>query len=152
MQLITHLTRRYAGQKPKSLDRELHKPYTEIKETLGSFFERHFGTVDLESFHQKATGSLDHHLRRAFSMNPARRRNLPSAAHFLERNRKWLIRQSRRQVKRPSWLDHIIQKSIERSKALHLVIPSGNSERARKIFCALLVLMTTLLEENGRLD
>jgi hypothetical protein len=152
IQLIETLARKYTGKKPKRLDEELHKPYYDIKETLANFFQRKFGTFDLEYYHQNATGFLDQHLRKAFSMNLVLNRKRSSAAQFLERNRKWLLRQCRKQVKNPSWLDHIIQKAIERSKALHLVIPGENSRKARNIFRPLLILMTTLLEENRRLD
>jgi heat-inducible transcriptional repressor len=48
--------------------------------------------------------------------------------------------------------DTLIEKSIERTQTLQMSIPGENTQKARRIFSALLVLMATLIEENGRLD
>lgn len=152
LELVEKLVHRAIKKRPKRLSPELHRPLTVMRETVESFFQKHFGPFDLGTFHKDATGYLDPHLRKAFVTHFPLKNEYLTAEQFLERNRKWLIRQGRKWGENPSWLDHLIEKSAQRSKILHLTVPGNNVQRARKIFSAILVLMATLLEENGRLD
>lgn len=146
LQFINRLSRRYAARKPQHLSKTLHKPQSALRETIGSFFEHYFGPFDLSSFEQEATGFIDSHLKNAFSSHTSSL----WASTFLERNKRRLIREIKSRIKHKPWINPLIQKSIERCKTLHLWVPGGNSQKALKIFSATLILMATLLEENGR--
>lgn len=156
LKFIEKIAHRYARKKPHPSSQDLHKPQSEMKETLEFFFRKYFGAFDLESFRQKATGFLDHHLKEVFSMPSSISRGKRTAAEFLEKNKARLIRQtlhpSKRSSKHLTGINDIIEKSIERSQILHLTLPTQNTKKMIKIFSALLGLMSTLLKENGRLN
>ncbi len=147
LQFMDRLVHRYRARKSKALSKELHKPYESLKDTLAVFFEKHFGLFDLETLHQKAPGFIDEHLRHAFSRHTSKL----SASTFLERNKRRLYKKMKDRVKKKTWIRPLIEKSIDRSKALSLYVPGGNSQKAFKIFSATLILMTTLIEENERI-
>ncbi len=147
LQFIDRLIHRYRGRKSKAASKEFHKPYESLRDPLAIFFEKHFGPFDLESIHQKATGFIDDHLRHAFSSYTSKL----AASTFLERNKRRLYKKMKDRSKKKSWIRPLIEKSIDRSKALCLYVPGGNSQKALKIFSATLSLMITLIEENQRI-
>lgn len=152
LEFMEKLTHKYAGKKPHPASEDFHRPQHSIKETVESFFQRRFGPFDLEAFKQKATGFIDHHLTRAFLAHPSHLKTVIYASQFLKNHKKQIIRETRKWVRNPSWLNYLIEKSIERTHSLQLAVPGGNIKRARKIFSAILMLLTTLLEEKGRIE
>lgn len=146
------LMQKYAGKNISGLAHEFHKPASEIKETLESFFRRRFGPFDIKYFRREATGYADLHLKRVFSSHAPLDRNHISAARFLEKNKKWFIERSRSWTKKPALTEQLVLKSIERAKVLRMTLAKANFQKARKIFSANLALMVTLMQENGRID
>lgn len=148
MRFISRLIPAFAGRKPGILSNELDKPHEEIRDTVESFFRKRFGAFDLDAFRIKAYGYVDDHLRQVFGFNTS---SLPDAARFLVQNRRRILRNNRTAIPSSSLLKGLIDKSVERARVLRLTVPKGKQEKTFRIYCAVLQLMATLLEENGRM-
>ena len=91
------------------------------------------------------------HLKKIFLYHtPADSKHI-YAARFLEQNKKWFVHKNKKLIHKV-YLQNLLQKCIERSDMLNLTLAKNRQEKTKRIFSALLVLLGTLIKENGRID